>query len=254
MTPNGPFWIDRTDLPARTNIRFVLIGTTEPGNIGSSARAIKTMGFSRLVLVSPPDGWRTHHAIAMAHGAEDILESAEVCDTLDEALAGCGCVVATTRRSRRYQSKTVTPREWGEKLSQIPPDEQVAILFGPEKTGMTNKDILRCRLVITVPTPVEHPSLNLSQAVMLMAYECGLVMREPATSVGSPHLAVEEDVDRMYNNMEDALRTSELPEKRVRSVIRHLRVILHRAQIYRDDVNTFHTITSRIRGPRPRVK
>ncbi len=252
MTPDGPFWVDRKDAPARDHIRFVLVGTTEPGNIGASARALKSMGFRRLVLVSPTPGWRTPHAEAMAHGSEEILSGAEVYPTLDEAVADCSWVVGTTRRSRRHQAKTVTPREWGTILSSIPPAEQVALLFGPEKTGLTNEDILRCRRIITIPSPTDHPSLNLAQTVMVLAYECALALREPAASVASPTPASHADLERMYENMEIALRRGKMHEKRVRSLVRHLRIILGRVKLDKDEIQTFHTLASRIRGPVPR--
>ncbi len=254
MTPDGPFWVDRRDAPSRGDLRFVLIGTTEPGNIGASARAIKAMGFRRLVLVAPPDGWKTHHAVAMAHGAEEILEEAEVHDRLDEAIAGCSWVVGTSRRLRRFQAKTVTPRVWGERLSAIAPGESVAVLFGPEKTGLVNEDILRCRLIATIPSPIDHPSLNLSQTVMLMAYECGLALRQPAETVGSPKLATDEELERMYGHMESALALSAMKEKKVRSTMRHLRLILGRAQLSQEEIITFHGIAARVEGPKPRVK
>ena len=254
MPPDGPFWIDRKDAPPRGGIRFVLIGTTEPGNIGASARAIKAMGFRRLVLVSPPDGWRTPHAESMAHGAEEILDGAEVFDSVEEATAGSAWIVGTTRRFRRHQAKTVTPREWSARLAGIPAEEKVSILFGPEKTGLTNEDVLRCRLVITAPTPVEHPSLNLSQAVMLLAYETALGLREPAESVAAPRPATAEELERMYDTMDRALRANEFDEKRRVSLVRHLRLILHRARLTAEETQTFFTLASRIRGPVPRKK
>jgi len=254
MTPEGPFWIDRKDGPSRDDVRFVLIGTTEPGNIGASARALKAMGFGRLVLVRPTDGWKTDHAAAMAHGAEELLDAAAVCDSLDEAIADCTWVVGTTKRIRRLQSKTVSPKGWVEHLETIPPGEKIAILFGPEKTGLVNEDILRCRLVINVPSPVDYPSLNLAQSVMLLAYETGLAFREPAERVGSPALASHEELEQMYGHLEEALHEVALQEKRVRATLKHLRVILGRAQMFKDDVHTFHTIASRIAGPKPRKK
>ncbi|MFH1679931.1 MAG: TrmJ/YjtD family RNA methyltransferase [Candidatus Eisenbacteria bacterium] len=253
-TGEGPFWIDRRDAPPRESVRFVLIGTTEPGNIGAAARGMKAMGFRRLVLVGPAEGWMTAHAAAMAHGAEELLEEAEVRETLDEALRGCTWVVGTTRRPRRHQAETVTPREWGAELAAVPRGEEVAILFGPEKTGLTNEDVLRCRLVVTIPSPVDYPSLNLAQTVMLMAYESGLALREPAERAGSPALASDEELERMYAHVEEALHASRMNEKKVRSMMRHLRIILARAGLSKDDTSTFHTLAARIRGPRPRAK
>jgi TrmH family RNA methyltransferase len=254
MKREGPFWIDRGDAPSKENVRFVLVGTTEPGNIGAAARGMKAMGFRRLVLVAPADGWKTPHAVAMAHGAEDLLEKAEIHESLDEALRGCTWVVGTTRRLRRHQAKTVTAREWGARLARIPRSEEIAILFGPEKTGLENEDVLRCRLIVTIPSPIDYPSLNLAQATMLMAYESGLALREPANRVGSPALASDDEMERVYARMEEALRESRMNEMKVRAMMKHLRVILARAELSKDDASTFHTLASRIRGPRPREK
>jgi TrmH family RNA methyltransferase len=190
----------------------------------------------------------------MAHGAEDLLDGAEVFDTLDEAVADCTWVVGTTRRPRRHQTETLTPHEWGEKLREIPRGERVAILFGPEKTGLLNEDILRCRYVVTVPSPVDQPSLNLSQTVMLLAYECGLALLGAPIGAQGESLAPDEDLEGMYTHMESALRESRMTEKKVRAVLRHLRVILARARLSRNDVCTFHTLAARIRGPKPRKK
>ena len=181
-----------------------------------------------------------------------ILAGAEIHDTVEEATAGSAWIVGTTRRFRRHQSKTVTPREWSARLAEIPSEEKVSILFGPEKTGLTNEDVLRCRLIITAPTPVEHPSLNLSQAVMLLAYETALGLREPAESVAAPRPATAEELERMYDTMDRALRVNEFDEKRRVSLVRHLRLILHRAHLTAEETQTFFTLASRIRGPVPR--
>lgn len=238
----------------RENVRFVLVGTTEPGNIGAAARGLKAMGFRRLVLVAPIAGWKSAHAIAMSHGAEDLLDEAEVFGTLDEAIADCTWVVGTSKRPRRHQTETVTPREWAAKLAEIPDGERVAILFGPEKTGLLNEDVLRCRYIVTVPSPVEQPSLNLAQSVMLLAYECGLALLGASGTDGEEPLAPGERLEGMYTHMEEALRESRMTEKKLRAVLRHLRVILARARLSDNDVCTFHTLAARIRGPRPRVK
>jgi TrmH family RNA methyltransferase len=249
-TPSG----DGGRASFRENVRFVLIGTTEPGNIGAAARGLKAMGFRRLVLVAPIPGWKSAHATAMAHGAEDLLEEAEAFDTLDEALKDCTWVVGTTRRPRRYQSETLSPREWAEKLREIPSDERIAILFGPEKTGLLNEDVLRCRYIVTVPSPVDQPSLNLAQTVMLLAYECGMALLDAPGFPEGERLASDDELEGMYAHMVEALTTSRMSEKKIRAVLRHLRVILARARLSENDVCTFHTLASRIRGPRPRVK
>ncbi len=254
MTPPGRFWFDRDDVPDRGNIRFVLIGTTEPGNIGAAARALKSMGFYRLVLVDPIEPWQTDHAIAMSHGAEEVLANAEVYNNLTDAIADCTWVVGTTRRDRRDKTKVITPSDWSGLLSDLGSNEEIAILFGPEKTGLSNEDILRCRRIITAPSPVEYPSLNLAQSVMLLSYESSRGLRLKPSEPGSPILATDGEMERMYEHLDRALRVNKLEDKKRRRLLRHLRIILHRAEMRRDDVLSFHTIARRIHGPVPRTE
>ena len=254
MSPPGRFWIDGDDVPSREKIRFVLIGTTEPGNIGAAARAMKSMGFGRLVLVDPVEPWQTDHAIAMSHGAEEILANAETCNTLGDAISDCTWVVGTTRRDRRSEAKVITPRDWSKLLGSIGPAEEIAILFGPEKTGLTNSEILRCRRIITAPSPVEYPSMNLAQSVMILSYESSLGLRLPPSRPGSPVLATDDELEKMYEHLDGALRHNKLEDKKRRRLLKHLRIILHRAEMRRDDVLSFHTIARRIRGPVPRKR
>lgn len=259
---------------ALDSVRFILIGTTEPGNIGSSARAIKTMGFRDLALVAPRQPWKTDHCIAMGHGAEDILDELTVYDSLGDAIADRTVVVATTRRTRRDQPAVLTPRAWSGHLSAFPPQERVAIIFGPEKTGLTNDDILRARWIVTAPSPVDYPSMNLSQAVMVMAYESamgalGMPGHDAADGANKSNQAQAANASRrvagaaadtldrasaaelecMYENMEKSLLAAALDGRRLRSIMRNLRMILQRAELREEDVNTFHSIAQRIRGP-----
>lgn len=248
------------------SVRFVLIGTTEPGNIGSSARAIKTMGFRDLALVAPREPWKTDHCIAMGHGAEEILDELTVHDTLDDAIADRTLVVATTRRTRRDQPAVLTPREWSGRLSTSSTQERIAILFGPEKTGLSNDDILRARWIVTAPSPTDYPSMNLSQAVMVMAYESTMGLlgmpnhgganesasdasRVAGADDGTLDRATAGELETMYENMEKSLLAASLDGRRLRSVMRNLRLILQRAELREEDVNTFHSIAQRIRGP-----
>ncbi len=253
MVPTGGYWFDRERSASREKIRFVLIGTTEPGNIGAAARALKSMGFRRLALVNPVEPWRTDHAIAMSHGAEEVLGGAEVYGSLDAALADCTWVVGTTRRDRRDKARVITPRTWSDQLAKLGPDEEIAILFGPEKTGLTNDDILRCRRIVTAPSPVDYPSLNLAQSVMLLSYESSLALRRVPAAGDGPLLATHDEMERMYDHLDRALRANRFEEKKRRRLLKHLRLILHRAEMRRDDVLSFHTLARRIRGPVSRL-
>ncbi|RMI08929.1 MAG: RNA methyltransferase [Calditrichaeota bacterium] len=152
------------------NVYFILVEPKHPGNIGSAARAIKTMGFSHLVLINPCD-YNTPETRWLAHASEDILENMEIYSTLPEALTDMHFVVATTQRSRAYHLPYYTPTELGEKFIPLSQEHRVALVFGRESSGLTNEELRCCHAVSTIPAAVSHPSLNLAQAVMIYAYE-----------------------------------------------------------------------------------
>jgi len=153
-----------------SNIRVVLVGTSHPGNIGSTARAMKTMGLSTLYLAEPrvePDG----HSVALAAGASDILKHAVRVDSVAEAIADCSLVIATSARSRTLDWPMLEPREAGEKLVTSASLGSVAIVFGRENNGLTNEELQQCNYHVAIPANPEYTSLNLAQAVQIICYE-----------------------------------------------------------------------------------
>lgn len=157
------------------NIRIVLINTSHSGNIGSAARAMKTMGLSDLVLVNPVDfepGKPNEQADAMASGATDLLENAKVVGTLEEAVADVQVVMGTSARSRHLPWPLMHPRQAaGKALEVLPSDQKIALVFGRERTGLTNEELAMCQVHIHIPTNEEYSSLNVASAVQVMAYE-----------------------------------------------------------------------------------
>ena len=151
--------------------RFILIGTSHPGNVGAAARAIKVMGFSELWLVAPRDAEapRRAEAIAMASGATDVLAATRVVATLAEALEGVSYLCATAMTPRDFGPPTFAPRRLFETLAPSP--QRVAFLFGSERFGMSNEDVYRCHACLSIPTRADYGSLNLAQAVQLIAYD-----------------------------------------------------------------------------------
>jgi tRNA/rRNA methyltransferase len=151
--------------------RFILINTSHPGNVGATARAMKVMGFSDLVLVAPryPDVLQQPDTLAMASGATDVLNGARVVATLAEALDGVTYLCATAMTPRDFGPPTHGPRELFSTLAQTP--HTVGFLFGSERFGMSNEDVYRCHVCLSIPTHPDYGSLNLSQAVQLIAYE-----------------------------------------------------------------------------------
>jgi tRNA/rRNA methyltransferase len=151
--------------------RFILIGTSHPGNVGAAARAVKVMGFSDLVLVAPrfEDVLRHPDAHAMASGATDVLDRARIVSTFEEALDGITFACATAMTPRDFGPRTRAPREL---FAELAADTQrVAFVFGSERFGMSNDDVYRCHVCLSIPTVAEYGSLNLAQAVQLIAYD-----------------------------------------------------------------------------------
>jgi tRNA/rRNA methyltransferase len=151
--------------------RFVLIEPSHPGNVGAVARAMKVMGFSDLVLVSPryPNVQHKAEAIALASGATDVLSGARVVETLTEALEGVTYVCATAMTPRDFGPPTHAPRVLFDSL--VTEAHRVAFLFGCERYGMSNEDVYRCHACLSIPTTPGYGSLNLAQAVQLIAYD-----------------------------------------------------------------------------------
>lgn len=166
-----------TQLDSRAgNIRIILVGTQHPGNIGSAARAMKTMGLSRLVLVAPektPD--RDTHA--MAAGADDLVDAAPVFASLAEAVADCRWVLGATARNRRIQLEPMHPRDAARRAVMATASGQVALVFGRERTGLTNEELQLCHAAVHIPSDPAFSSLNLAAAVQVLSYElrCALL-------------------------------------------------------------------------------
>lgn len=186
-------------------IRIVLVNTSHPGNIGSAARAMKTMGLSQLVLVGPkqfPHGLAT----GLAANADDLLTKASVVETLDEGLKGCGLVLGTSARVRSLSLELVTPEQAAHEALGRAVQADVAIVFGREDAGLTNAEIQRCHAHICIPGNPDYNVLNLAQAVQIICYAF-----HKATLSDSPFpnyqetLAPPEDVQRLYVHMQKAL-------------------------------------------------
>lgn len=149
------------------NIRIVLVETSHSGNIGSAARAMKTMGLSNLYLVLPKSV--DEQSIALAAGADDVVRNAHIVDTFEQAIEDCSLVIGTSARLRHLQSTLIEPRECAEKASAH--QGQVAIVFGRERVGLTNEELLKCHYHLNIPANPEYSSLNLAMAVQLVSYE-----------------------------------------------------------------------------------
>lgn len=176
-----------------SRVRVVLIETSHPGNIGATARAMKTMGLSELVLVNP-HGFPSAEATARASGADDILMRARCVSTLAEAIADCGMTLGTTARARHLEWPLCGPREAAAALRTLPDATRCALLFGREQSGLSNDELALCQQVIRIPTDETFSSLNLAQAVQICAYELRLAALAPAPVAADEPLATAQEL------------------------------------------------------------
>ena len=239
-------------------IRFVLVETSHPGNIGSVARAMKTMGFADLVLVSPrdPDALSAPEAIALASGAVDVLEQARVVKTLDEALAGCNFSVALSARSREFAPPLLTPRQLGQRLTSDAA-LSIALVFGSERFGLSNEQVSKCSALVSLPANPEYSSLNLAQAVQVIAYECRMAVLGdaiPITEVGfQGELASAEQIEGMFNHLEQALIEIEfLNPNNPKKLMQRLRRLFARTQLEVEEVNILRGVANQLIDKRQR--
>ncbi len=235
---------------------FVLVEPSHPGNVGAAARALKTMGFSRLVLVAP----RLAHvqtdpeAIAMASGAEDVLASARIVPTIADALAGVTWSVALTARMREYGPPQLAPREAAGEARVHALGGDIAFVFGNERTGLSNEHVERCSALAHIPANPAYSSLNLAQAVQVLAYELRMayLADEAATggvteedSLGAR--APSDDIERMYVHLENALIALEfLDPANPKKLMSRLRRLFARAGLEREEVNIVRGIAKHI--------
>ena len=224
--------------------RFILINTSHAGNVGGTARAMKVMGFSDLVLVAPrwANVLNREETIQRASGALDVLKNARVVDTLDEALDGMTHVCATAMTPRDFGPPTVTPREHFAALSspaaQRP--ESVAFLFGSERFGMQNEDVYRCHACLSIPTDPAFGSLNLAAAVQLIAYDWreaqGGFAVQPATQPA--RLADAAEVAGMLGHWEQALADiGFLDPQAPKKLMPRLNQMFNRAQLSPEEIH-----------------
>ncbi|MGM0914412.1 MAG: RNA methyltransferase [Pseudomonadota bacterium] len=191
-------------------IRIVLIGTSHPGNIGATARAMHNMALSDLALVAPRCEPITADSVSRASGADHLVHGARVVDTLEEAVADCTLVVGASARSRTLPWPMLSPRELGDRLPQelADPDARVALVFGREDSGLTNAELQRCHAHVHIPTNPDFSSLNLAAAVQVLAYECrqAWLTGEPAAPVEPDQaLATHAELEHYFAHLERTL-------------------------------------------------
>ncbi len=228
-------------------VRIILVGTTHPGNIGAVARAMKNMGFRDLVLVNPRY-FPHQEATARASGAEDVLESARVVDSLDAALADCHFAAGASARSRAIEWPTLAPRECAERLVTESASGNVAVVMGPEKSGLSNADLDRCQALLTIPTDPDFSSLNIAMAVQVVCYELRLATLDAAAAT-EPEIppATLEEMEHFYNHLETVLEhTGFLDPDNPRTLMRRLRRLFIRSAPDQNEVNILRGILTSV--------
>ena len=237
--------------------RFILIQPSHPGNVGAAARAMKVMGFADLVLVAPrwPNVQGRKEAIERASGALDILKNARVVETFAEALDGVTWACATAMTPRDFGPPTQAPREHFVTLAGS--GHRVAFVFGTERFGMSNDDVYRCHVALSIPTLPDYGSLNLAQAVQLIAYEwrqaLGGFPVQPRTA--EPARADAQAVQGVLDHWQQALvRIGFLDPAAPRKLMPRLNQLLNRAQLAEEEVHILRGIARAVEaaaGPEP---
>ncbi|HEY1075521.1 MAG TPA: RNA methyltransferase [Fontimonas sp.] len=248
-----------TEADPLLRIRIVLVATQHPGNIGSAARAMLTMGLRDLVLVSP-DRYPHPQARATATHAGEVLDAARVVDTLEEAIADCGWVVALSARQRTLGDEPLRPAQSAARaLGLAAGGATVAFVFGCERTGLTNQQIELCHATTLIPTNPKFSSLNLSQAVQIIAYELrrGAVPDdvEHATKKQHPWYAppAAADMERYFEHLERILlSTGFIDPANPRKLMRRLRTFYNRAAPDRNELNILRGILTSFEKPKNR--
>ena len=223
-------------------IKIVLVGTTHPGNIGAAARAMKTMGLTQLVLVSPkifPDA----DATARASGADDILAAAIIHQTFSDAINDCHFVFGTSTRNRSIPWPLHTPAEAADlTMGMIENDSTIAIVFGRESSGLANEELELCNAMIQIPTAADFSSLNIASAVQIISYEMRKKAQEESpnaeVSAEKTPLATLDQIQQLYEHLQQCLIDIGYfdPEK-PRRLMRRLKRIINRSQFDANEYN-----------------
>ncbi|KVM93237.1 RNA methyltransferase [Burkholderia diffusa] len=237
-----------------TSTRFVLVEPSHPGNVGAAARALKTMGFSRLVLVAPrvPHVQSDPEAIAMASGADDVLASAHVVPTLGDALSGVHWSIALTARAREYGPPRLAPRAAAEQARTQVGTGDIALVFGNERTGLANEHVEQCSALAHIPANPAYSSLNLAQAVQVLAYELRVALLEQGepsqqAQAETGTLAQSDEIERMYVHLENALIALDfLDPRNPKKLMPRLRRLFARTGLEREEVNILRGIAKHI--------
>ena len=234
------------------SIRLVLVNPTHPGNIGAVARAMKNMGLRELHLVAPVD-FPHSDAIARASNAVDVLDAARVHARFEDAIEDCGLVVGTSARQRHLPWELAEPRDCASKIVQAGRANAVAVVFGTERVGLTNEELARCNLLISIPTDPDYSSLNLAMAVQVVAYELWLAMRPGAPPPSEPDvpLATADEMLRLFAHIEAVLAQIDFRDRTGSGqLMTRIRRLFNRAHLDQNEMNILRGILTAVQNRR----
>ncbi|KOO14321.1 tRNA (cytidine/uridine-2'-O-)-methyltransferase [Vibrio xuii] len=232
------------------NVKVVLVGTSHSGNIGSAARAMKVMGLSNLVLVDPQCSV-DEQTLALAAGGADIAENATIVDTLSEAVADCALVVGSSARSRTLEWPMLEPRECGQKFVTEGQESPVALVFGRERTGLTNEELQTCHYHVCIPANPEYSSLNLAMAVQTLSYEIRMAYLDNEHSQYQVQEQVEyprhKELEMFFTHLEKVAKDTQfISEEQPGKVMNKLRRLFNRARPEAQELNILRGVLTAV--------
>ena len=229
-----------------SNINIILLGTSHPGNIGSTARAMKVMGLRNLILVNPKQ-FPSNEANSLAVGCQDILKRTKVVDNISKALKSSEINIGCSSRKRKVNFPILTIDECIDLISQNP-NKNISALFGNEQSGLSNQELLICDYLVSIPTFKEYKSLNLSAAVQIFTYELFKKSIGEIKRPGNTHkLATTKEKSYFFSQFINLLtKTKFITEKNTKSLTKKIHILFNKAGLDRDEVNILLGIISSI--------
>ena len=230
------------------SIKVVLVGTTHPGNIGATARAMKNMGIVNMALVEPKE-FPSDIATYRSKAAKDVLENAEVFDTLKMAISDCELVIGTSARERKVPWPILNPKDASQEVSRGSLNNKVAVVFGREDRGLTNEELGLCNIHVHIPTDPEYSSLNLSQAVQIMVYEIRSAILENEGNDGNwdVKFADNDQTERLISHMDELMQEVDFYEiDNPRKLLLRVRRFFKRSRLDVMEVNIFRGLFAAI--------
>lgn len=223
---------------ALRQLRIVLVAPQHPGNIGAAARAMKVMGLTDLALVTPQE-FPSPQAQARASGADDVLAAAGVCASLDEALADCTLAIGTSARTRHTELPLLDVRAAAERaVGRAAAGERVALVFGRERSGLTNDELDHCQLHLRIPTNADYASLNLAAAVQVACYELRAASGDTVATTPTTDVVTARDMEGLFDHWEQVLTASGFHDPdEPKLLMRRLRRLFNRAAPDRTELN-----------------